>query len=209
MKNKIIFIIKIGVTLLLRRSPFLSTKLDLQQQEPDSRCSEHVPWRNISRKPRGIRVNIYYLFYFYLPHNNYKKTGKQKKKKWRGDLTETTGAYERLRLLEPWARAVPQQLKKRWRNVEDGNIYKRFSYLLNTQIFSFFLTGERDWELMTSLSNELKNVGNGIALFTSTWVSSQPRYVSFLAHAKTMFREDVSDNKVHYLQDNVHLFDGK
>ena len=150
---------KIGVTLLLRRSPFLSTKLDLQQQEPDSRCSEHVPWRNISRKPRGATRTFIYLFYFYLPHNNYKKIGKQKKKKWRGDLTETIGAYERLGLLELQARAVSHQLKKRWRKVEDGKIYELFSYLLNNLIFSFFLKEERDWELMTSLSSELKNLG--------------------------------------------------
>ena len=38
---------------------------------------------------------------FYLPHNNYNKNiGKEEKKKWRGDLTETIGAYERLGLLE-------------------------------------------------------------------------------------------------------------
>ena len=37
---------------------------------------------------------------FYLPHNNYKNIGKEEKKKWRGDLTETIGAYERLGLLE-------------------------------------------------------------------------------------------------------------
>ena len=85
-----------------------------------------------------------YLFYFYLPHNNYKKIGKQKKKKWRGDLTETIGAYERLGLLELQARAVSHQLKKRWRKVEDGKIYELFSYLLNNLIFSFFLKEERD-----------------------------------------------------------------
>ena len=38
---------------------------------------------------------------FYLPHNNYKKYMKRrKKKKSRGDLTETIGAYDRLGLLE-------------------------------------------------------------------------------------------------------------
>ena len=39
--------------------------------------------------------------------------GKEKKKKWRGDLTETVGAYERLGLLELRAKAVSHQLKKR------------------------------------------------------------------------------------------------
>ena len=45
---------------------------------------------------------VFYLFIlFYLPHNNKKKKmGKEEKKKWRGDLTETIGAYERLGLLE-------------------------------------------------------------------------------------------------------------
>ena len=45
-----------------------------------------------------------------------KNIGKEEKKKWRGDLTETIGAYERLGLLELWARAVSHQLKKRRRN---------------------------------------------------------------------------------------------
>ena len=52
----------------------------------------------------------YYLFIlFYLPHNNYKKETaerREKKMKWRGDLTETIGAYERLGLLELRVRAV-------------------------------------------------------------------------------------------------------
>ena len=86
-----------------------------------------------------------YLFYFYLPHNNYKNYKKKKgKKKWRGDLTETIVAYERLGLLELQARAVSHQLKKRWRKVEDGKIYELFSYLFNNLIFSFFLKEERD-----------------------------------------------------------------
>ena len=37
---------------------------------------------------------------------NYKQYGIGRKKKWRGDLTETIGAYERLDLLELWARDV-------------------------------------------------------------------------------------------------------
>ena len=95
-----------------------------------------------------------YLFYF-ICHTNYKKYRKRrrkKKKKWRGDLRETIGAYERLGLLELWARAISHQLKRRRRKVEDGKIYKLFSYLLNNLIFSFFLKEERDWELMILLS---------------------------------------------------------
>ena len=34
-----------------------------------------------------------------------------------------------------------------------------FSYLNNNLIFSIFLKEERDWELMTSLSSELKKLG--------------------------------------------------
>ena len=43
---------------------------------------------------------ILILILFYLPLNNYKKYRKRRKKKWRGDLTETIGAYERLGLLK-------------------------------------------------------------------------------------------------------------
>ena len=70
--------------------------------------------------------------------------GKEEKNKWRGDLTETIGAYERLGLLELSARAVSHQLEKRRRKVEDGKTYELFSYLLNNLIFSFFLKEERD-----------------------------------------------------------------
>ena len=45
-------------------------------------------------------IPLVHFILFYLPHNNYKNIGKEEKKKWRGDLTETIGAYERLGLLE-------------------------------------------------------------------------------------------------------------
>ena len=103
---------------------------------------------------------IYFISFYFICHTIITKNiGKEEKKKWRGDLTETIGAYERLGLLELWARAVSHQLKKRGRKVEDGKIYELFSYLLNNLIFSFFLKEERDWELMTLLSSELKNLG--------------------------------------------------
>ena len=102
---------------------------------------------------------LFILFYFICHTMITKNIGKEEKKKWRGDLTETTGAYERLGLLELWARAVSHQLKKRRRKVEDGKTYQLFSYLLINLIFSFFLKEERDWELMTLLSSELKNLG--------------------------------------------------
>ena len=78
----------------------------------------------------------------FLSQNAFNTKRKRRKKKWRGDLTETIGAYERLGLLR--VRAVSHQLKKRWREVEDGKIYELFSYLLNNLIFSFFLKEERD-----------------------------------------------------------------
>ena len=117
-----------------------------------------LPYSNVDI----IRVHGSFYFIHFICHTNYKNIGKEerkKKKRWRGDLTETIGAYERLGLLELWARAVSHQLKKRRRKVEDGKIYKLFSYLLNNLIFSFFLKEERDWELMILLSSELKNLG--------------------------------------------------
>ena len=43
---------------------------------------------------------------------------------------------------------------RRWK------IYDLFLYLLNYFIFSIFLKEERDWELMTSVSNDwLENLG--------------------------------------------------
>ena len=43
---------------------------------------------------------IFILFYFICHTIITKNMGKEEKKKWRGDLTETIGAYERLGLLE-------------------------------------------------------------------------------------------------------------
>ena len=88
-------------------------------------------------------IIVIFLFYFICHIIITKNIGKEEKK-WRGDLTETIGAYERLGLLELRAKAVSHQLKKRRRKVEDGKIYKLFSYLLNNLIFSFFLKEERD-----------------------------------------------------------------
>ena len=74
---------------------------------------------------------IYFILLYFICHTIITKNiGKKEKKKWRGDLTETIGAYERLGLLELWARAVSHQLKKRRRKVEDGKTYELFSYLL-------------------------------------------------------------------------------
>ena len=70
-----------------------------------------------------------FIYFIFICHTIITKNiGNEEKKKWRGDLTETIVAYERLDLLELRARAVSQQLKKRWRNVENGKIYERFSY---------------------------------------------------------------------------------
>ena len=43
---------------------------------------------------------LFILFYFICHTIITKNIGKEEKKKWRGDLTETIGAYERLGLLE-------------------------------------------------------------------------------------------------------------
>ena len=41
--------------------------------------------------------------------------------------------YRILWEVRPPRTTISQQLKKRWRNVEDGNIYKQFSYLLKNR----------------------------------------------------------------------------
>ena len=82
------------------------------------------------KAPCVSRLDLFYLFYFICHTIITKNIGKEEKKKWRGDLTETIGAYERLGLFELRARAVSHQLKKRWRKVEDGKIYELFSYLI-------------------------------------------------------------------------------
>ena len=62
--------------------------------------------------------SILFSFICHTLNRNYKKYKKSRKKKWRGDLTETKGAYEKLSLLER-ARAVyifssvDDQLKKK------------------------------------------------------------------------------------------------
>ena len=53
---------------------------------------------------------------------NYKQYGIGRKKKWRGDLTETIGAYERLGLLELRARPVYTD----WRNDEEKSKMEKF-----------------------------------------------------------------------------------
>ena len=47
------------------------------------------------------RLDIFILFIYFICHTIITKNiGKEEKKKWRGDLTETIGAYERSGLLE-------------------------------------------------------------------------------------------------------------
>ena len=104
----------------------------------------------------SIPISFYFLFY--LPHNNYKKYGKRRKKEVARRPNRNYRTLWEVSLLELWARAVSHQLKKRRRKVEDGKIYELFTYLLNNLIFRFFLKEERDWELITLLSSELKNL---------------------------------------------------
>ena len=44
----------------------------------------------------SIPISFYFLFYFICRTIITKNMGKEEKKEWRGDLTETIGAYERL-----------------------------------------------------------------------------------------------------------------
>ena len=61
----------------------------------------------MSKTVMYCRLNNLFLFYFiFCPTIITKNKGKERKKKWQGDLTETIGAYERLGLLELWVRAV-------------------------------------------------------------------------------------------------------
>ena len=47
-----------------------------------------------------IFIYFYFILFATLITKNIGKEEEEKKKKWRGDLTETIGAYERLGLLE-------------------------------------------------------------------------------------------------------------
>ena len=76
-----------------------------------------------------ISCNSFLFYFIFLCHTIITKNiGKEEKKKWRGDLTETIGTYERLGLLELWARAVSHQ----WSCFTSIFIYlfKFYKYLL-------------------------------------------------------------------------------
>lgn len=64
-------------------------------------CNEEISVGNLVAFARTF---IYFIFICHTIIT--KHTGKEEKKKRRGDLTETIGAYERLSLLELRARAV-------------------------------------------------------------------------------------------------------
>ena len=54
-----------------------------------------------------------FFYYIFICHTIITKNiRKEEKRKWRGDLTETIGDYQRLGRLELRARAVSHQLKK-------------------------------------------------------------------------------------------------
>ena len=67
-----------------------------------------LPRQIYSNAPQGKNTHnnnnnniiLFYLFYFICHTIITKRIGKEEKKKWRGDLTEFIGAYERLGLLE-------------------------------------------------------------------------------------------------------------
>ena len=62
------------------------------------------PFRAYPESPSYLKEGnlfiYFYLFYFICHTIITKSIGKEEKKKWRGDLTEAIGAYERLGLLE-------------------------------------------------------------------------------------------------------------
>ena len=59
---------------------------------------EKVEWRRLIAAFFLLFLFIYFIFICHTIST--KNIGKEEKKKWRGDLTETIGAYERLGLLE-------------------------------------------------------------------------------------------------------------
>ena len=49
----------------------------------------------------GYKTRTYLFYFYFICHTIITKNiGKEQKKKWRGNLTETIGAYERLGLLQ-------------------------------------------------------------------------------------------------------------
>ena len=73
-----------------------------------AKAQDKVAWRRL------IAALFFYSFIYLFLFATIitKNIRKEEKKKWRGDLTETIGDYQRLGLLEPRARAVSHQLKK-------------------------------------------------------------------------------------------------
>ena len=104
----------------------------------------------------GVPIYIYIFILFYLPHNNYIKYRKRKKEVAR----RPNRNYRSL-----WEVRPPRTAGFNWRKDGEKSKMERFmncfhSYsIIIKLIFSFFLKEERDWELMTSLSSELKNLG--------------------------------------------------
>ena len=66
------------------------------------------------------------------------------------------GAYETFRPPRTTGWSCLTSVEEKMAKSRRGKIYDRFSYLLNYLIFGIFLKEERDWELMTSLTSELK-----------------------------------------------------
>ena len=77
---------------------------------------------------------LFILFHFICHTIMTTNKGKVEKKKWRGDLTETIGAYERLTSIEE-----KKAESQRWKY-----LCQLFSYLLNNLIFTICLKDERD-----------------------------------------------------------------
>ena len=72
-----------------------------------------------------------FFYYIFICHTIITKNiRKEEKRKWRGDLTETIGDYQRLGRLELRARAVSHQLKK------DGKKSKMERFMNRFHIYS-------------------------------------------------------------------------
>ena len=109
----------------------------------------------------------------------------EKKKKWRGDLTETVGAHERFGLLKLQARAVYINWRKGGvklkMEIKIGN-----SHLRNNLIFSIFIKKKRDWEFCwPHCHSELKSLlgpwGKGENFLVFVWQYRRQLYIQLCA----------------------------
>ena len=117
------------------------------------------------------KIFIYSLFLFYFICHTIitKNIGKEKKKKkWRGDLTETIGAYERLGLLELWARAVSHQLQvnRKYKEKVDCRTNSSYKWFIEYSVNLLF-------DLIIARGKELMVLNAG---YWTDWSNRPPCY---------------------------------